>query len=117
MRDLIFEHKRYFNEFRQSEEKIASNILKDRLNMLEREGMISARPDPGHKQKIIYSLTQKSIDLLPLLIESIRWSLKYEPVDHDKYKPAVELVEGGQQAQQQLLEKLKLTHLIQNRPV
>jgi len=48
IRDIMFEGKRHFRELLQSEEKIASNILTDRLNMLEREGIITKSPDPDH---------------------------------------------------------------------
>jgi len=64
LRDIMFEGKRHFRELLQSEEKIASNILTDRLAMLEREGIISKGEDPDHKQKFIYSLTSRGIDLL-----------------------------------------------------
>jgi DNA-binding HxlR family transcriptional regulator len=111
LRDIIFDKKRYFNEFRASEEKIASNILADRLVMLEREGLISKKGDPDHKQKVIYSLTEKSIDLLPVLVESMIWSLKYEPVDPVKYKPAVDFIAAGHSTHEQLREQLKHDHL------
>jgi DNA-binding HxlR family transcriptional regulator len=106
LRDIMFYDKHYFNELRQSEEKIASNILTDRLNMLEREGLISKRPDPAHKQKVIYSLTEKGIDLLPLLVEAIKWSLKYEPVDMEKYKPAVDILVDSAKLQEELRKQL-----------
>ena len=58
IRDMMFGGKRYFRELLQSEEKIASNILTDRLAMLEKEGIISKADDPDHKLKFIYSLTK-----------------------------------------------------------
>lgn len=106
LRDIMFYDKHYFNEFRQSEEKIASNILTDRLNMLEREKLISKRPDPAHKQKVIYSLTEKGIDLLPMLVEAIKWSLKYEPVDMEKYKSAVDMLVDSVKLQEELRKQL-----------
>src|ERR1700754_3751271 len=80
IRDIMFGGKRYYRELLQSEEKIASNILVDRLAMLEKEGIISKADDPGHKQKSIYSLTTKGIDLLPVIIEIGAWSVKHKPV-------------------------------------
>src|SRR5882757_1643762 len=74
LRDIMFEGKRHFREFLNSEEKIASNILTDRLSMLEREDILTKTQDPDHKQKHIYSLTEKGIDLLPLLVEIGAWS-------------------------------------------
>src|SRR6516225_1897396 len=94
LRDIIFYKRRHFNELlRLSEEGIASNILRDRLVMLEKEGIITKAKDPQdtHKQKITYSLTEKGIDLLPLMIQAIIWSVRYEPVDQAKYKPAIDL--------------------------
>jgi len=111
LRDIMLENKRHFREFLQSEEKIASNILTDRLNMLEHAGMITKRQDPDHKQKIIYSLTEKSIDLLPILVESIRWSIKHEPVDKVKHKPAIDLLTAGSEELDHLHDELIKNHL------
>lgn len=95
VRDLMFKGKRYYGEFLTSEEKIATNILADRLTLLEMNGIISKSSDPSHKQKINYRLTLKGIDLIPILIEVIMWSAKYDKdsavdfnfvksVEHDK---------------------------------
>lgn len=78
VRDLMFKGKHYYGEFLLSEEKIATNILADRLMILETNGIISKSNDPNHKQKIKYQLTKKGIDLVPLLIEFIMWSAKYD---------------------------------------
>src|SRR6202012_6030216 len=94
LRDIIFYKRRHFNElFRLSEEGIASNILRDRLGLLEQEGMIGKAKDPDetHKQKVTYSLTEKSIDVLPMMLEAIKWSVKYKPANEEKYKPAIVL--------------------------
>src|SRR5215475_6552121 len=80
LRDMIFYGRRHFNELlRLSEEGIASNILRDRLVLLEKEGMVTKAkaPDETHKQKLTYSLTEKAIDMLPVLVQAIGWSLKY----------------------------------------
>lgn len=111
IRDIMFEGKRYFRELLQSEEKIASNILADRLAMLEREGIISKANDPDHKQKYIYSLTAKGIDLLPVLVEIGGWSIKYKPVDQKKHKHAVDLVKGGKELQKEVRKNLMKQHL------
>jgi DNA-binding HxlR family transcriptional regulator len=78
IRDLMFKEKNFYGEFLLSEEKIATNILADRLSLLESNGIISRSSEPSHKQKIIYSLTQKGIDLVPVLVEFILWSAKYD---------------------------------------
>jgi DNA-binding HxlR family transcriptional regulator len=111
IRDIMFEGKRYFRELLQSEEKIASNILTDRLVMLEQEGIINKTPDPAHKQKNIYSLTAKGIDLLPIFVEIGRWSIKHEPVDMKRHQHAVELVKGGKDIQMVIRKNLIKNHL------
>ena len=78
VRDLMFKGKHFYGEFLLSEEGIATNILSDRLSLLESNGLISKSSDPSHKQKIIYHLTRKGIDLVPLLVEVIMWSAKYD---------------------------------------
>jgi DNA-binding HxlR family transcriptional regulator len=65
--------------------------LTDRLAMLEREGLLTKKPDPAHKQKFIYNLTLKGIDLLPIIKEIGTWSLKHTPVDKKKYPHAGQL--------------------------
>lgn len=88
LRDIMFGGRRHFRELLQSEEGIASNILADRLAMLEREGILTKTPDPAHKQKFVYNLTLKGIDLLPVIKEIGTWSLKHTPVDKKKHPHA-----------------------------
>jgi DNA-binding HxlR family transcriptional regulator len=78
VRDLMFKGKHYYGEFLQSEEKIATNILADRLSLLEKSGIVIKSSDQSHKQKVIYRLSQKGIDLLPILVDVIMWSAKYD---------------------------------------
>lgn len=80
VRDLMFSGKRHFREIQGSEEGISSNILADRLKLLLDEGIITKADDPGHKQKVLYSLTEKGIALLPILMQISRWSYRYRPV-------------------------------------
>jgi len=64
----------------ESEEKIATNILADRLMMLEAGGIILKEKHPESKAKILYRLTEKGIDLVPALVEIILWSEKHHEV-------------------------------------
>ncbi|MBK7805050.1 MAG: helix-turn-helix transcriptional regulator [Saprospiraceae bacterium] len=61
VRDLMFKGKHFYGEFLISEEGIATNILSDRLSLLEGNGIICRTSDPSHKQKIKYSLSQKEL--------------------------------------------------------
>ncbi len=109
----MIDGKRYFREFLQSKEHIASNILSNRLKSLEEEGIIYKEADPGHKQKIKYSLTEKGIDLFPILMENARWSLKYKPVDPNDAKQAQSILDKGQEGMMFVMEQLKNIHLKQ----
>ncbi|EKT3958527.1 helix-turn-helix transcriptional regulator [Flavobacterium psychrophilum] len=111
VRDIMFEGKRYFRELLQSEEKIASNILSNRLAMLEREGVICKRGDPTHKQKSIYSLTETGIDLLPVMVEIGSWSIKHKPVDLKKHKHAKDLVKSGKEGLVEMRKHLVNEHI------
>ena len=111
IRDMILEDKRHFREFLQSEERIASNILTNRLQALEAEGIIHKENDPNHKQKLIYSLTQKGIDLFPIIMEIARWSLRYKPVDEERAKRAKQVLNGGKEVQSAIMTELAAKHI------
>ena len=78
VRDLVFKEKSSYGEFLKSEEKIATNILADRLHGLENAGIIIKSQDPEHGSRFIYKLSKKGIDLVPILVEIILWSSKYD---------------------------------------
>ena len=79
VRDLMFAGKRHFREFLQSEEGIASNVLADRLATLAANGIVTRQGDPTHAQKAIYSLTDKGLELLPVLVAMSAWTQKHNP--------------------------------------
>ena len=74
----MFKGKKYYGEFLASEEKISTNILSDRLEKLENNGLITKALDKQNNSKNIYALTQKGIDLLPMLLEMIAWAARYD---------------------------------------
>jgi len=74
LRDIMFFGKKTFTEFADSPEKIATNILSDRLSNLEKSGIISKGKLPHNKKTNIYSVTDKGILFLPVLVEIILWS-------------------------------------------
>ena len=77
IRDIMFKEKNTYGDFLESGENIATNILADRLALLECAGIISKHKHPESRAKILYKLTPKGIDLIPILIEMIGWSDKY----------------------------------------
>lgn len=74
----MFKGKKTYGEFLLSEEKIATNILADRLIMLETVGLIKSKRDKTNKSKFNYFLTEKGIDLVPVLLEIVKWSAKHD---------------------------------------
>ena len=78
IRDLMFRGLRHFREMIESPEGIASNILAARLKKLEGFGLIARYPDPDNRKQVVYELTDKGIDLTPVLIEIILWSGKHD---------------------------------------
>jgi DNA-binding HxlR family transcriptional regulator len=91
IRDLMLTGKRTYGEFLQSEEKIATNILADRLLILEKNGMVEKKAFPGNKVKNLYQLTPKGIDLMPVLFEIILWGDKYFDVPERVHRLAEEI--------------------------
>ena len=73
IRDLFF-NKHEYHELLNGSEKIATNILSDRLKKLCCQGVIDCVPHPDHKTKKFYYLTQKGKDLLPVIVEMILWA-------------------------------------------
>lgn len=80
IRDIALQGKNNYNEFLKSDEKIATNILADRLAMLESVEILIKEEHPESKAKYFYKLSSKGIDLLPVLFEYILWSDKYLPI-------------------------------------
>ena len=108
IRDLMFAGKRHFREFLQSEESIASNVLADRLNSLVEHGLVTRQGDPTHAQKAIYSLTEKGLDLLPVLIAMSAWTQKHDP--KTRRPEAVGLIGRGPKSLRQLAAQLRRVH-------
>jgi len=99
LRDMMFAGKRHFRELLQSDEHISSNILADRLARLVEHGMLTKSDDPTHKQKALYQLTEKSIALLPIIVQIGAWGSKWSPdakkLDAPSRKFLRELQEAG----------------------
>ena len=81
IRDMIFANKSSYGEFLQSEEKIATNILADRLSVLESQGFVTKNVASDKKSKYTYSLTKKGISLLPVIMEITIWGTTFNPFE------------------------------------
>jgi len=78
IRDLMFKGRTRYTDFLNAEEGIATNVLADRLVRLEEEGIVE-REGTVRGASGKYRLTAKGLDLLPVLIEIIGWSARYDP--------------------------------------
>lgn len=78
LRDMMVWGFKTYKEFLGSHEKIATNVLADRLRRLEEYGIIASTPDPSDGRKLIYALTAKGIDLAPVLAEMVLWAARHE---------------------------------------
>jgi DNA-binding HxlR family transcriptional regulator len=112
IRDIMFGNRRHYRELlTKSDEGISSNILADRLKMLLDQNIITREDDPSHKQKGIYSLTERGIELLPILAQMAAWGFKYLPVSEEFGIRAQLLAEGGPKMWAEFMDELRETHL------
>ncbi|NUS71339.1 MAG: helix-turn-helix transcriptional regulator [Ensifer adhaerens] len=111
IRDMIFGGKRHFRELLRSQEGISSNILADRLKMLVEQGMLTKRDDPTHKQKAIYSLTEMTIALVPIMAQLGAWGRRYLPVSEELSIRAELMENGGPALWDRFMDELRHDHL------
>jgi len=78
IRDLMVRGFRTFKEFQGSSEGIATNILADRLRKLESAGIVRAEVEKTDGRRVNYRLTEKGIDLAPVLLELLIWGARHE---------------------------------------
>jgi len=78
IRDLMVRGHRTFKEFQQAGEGIATNILADRLQKLVAVDIISTEQSPEDRRSIHYRLTEKGIDLAPVLLDLLIWGARHE---------------------------------------
>jgi DNA-binding HxlR family transcriptional regulator len=112
LRDIMFANRRTYGELHgPSLEGIATNILADRLKRLLDEGMITAAPDPRHKQRTIYSLTEKAIALVPVMVQLGAWGVRYLPAAPELAARSTALEQGGPQMWSDFMDELRHLHL------
>ena len=78
VRDMVFAGAKTYKQFLASEEKIATNILASRLTTLQQAGIITSEQNPQDGRSLRYRLTEKGLDLVPVLMELSAWGTKYE---------------------------------------
>ncbi len=112
IRDIALGNRRHFRELlTKSEEGIAANMLSDRLKLLIDHGLVTRSDDPSHKQKVLYSLTESGIELVPVLAQIIIWGRHHLPVSKHHDAMAKVMEQGGPKLQRKLMADLRAKHL------
>ncbi len=112
IRDIMFGNRRHYRDLlNNSEEGIASNILASRLKNLVSADLLSTSPDPAHKQKTVYSLTEPAIQLVPLLAQMGAWGRRFTPATRELSIRAQLLEEGGPEMWDAFMAELRAIHL------
>ena len=107
IRDMVFKGMNTYGGFLSGGEKIATNILADRLMMLEASDIIAKQKHPESKAKILYTLTPKGISLVPVLVEIIAWSEKHHEVHPLAIQFAKTLRKNKETVVKQIISSLK----------
>ena len=112
IRDIMFGNRRHYGDLlRLSDEGIASNILANRLARLVESGLLSRTENPEHKQKAIYSLTEASIQLVPLLAHMGAWGCRWTPASKQLSIRAELLEQGGERMWKAFMTELRSIHM------
>jgi DNA-binding HxlR family transcriptional regulator len=110
MRDLVYFGKETYGDLLKMDEGIATNVLADKLVVLEKEGLITKEIFVGSKSKFKYKLTQKGIDIYPIIMEIIFWGATYCEV-YPEQKAIVKMSKENRDAFVQDILKNKLKEL------
>jgi DNA-binding HxlR family transcriptional regulator len=112
LRDLMLKDRNTFKDMLAAEEGIASNILADRLGRLEAEGIVVSDRDAKDRRRVRYRLTEKGLDLAPVLVEMMVWSSTH----HDTAAPPEEVAEMRDR-RQRYLRRIRRDHAVTGEPL
>jgi len=73
-----FNGMRTFDQFQRTL-GIATNILTARLQKLVAEGILERAPDPQDGRRVEYRLTEKGLELYPIVVSLYQWGEKWAP--------------------------------------
>lgn len=104
IRDLMLNKECTYGEFLKADEKIATNILASKLQHLSENGIIDKKDHPDSKLKGLYYLTEKGIDLVPIIVEINLWGDKYLSTPPDKLK----ILENIKRDKEKFIETAKI---------
>jgi DNA-binding HxlR family transcriptional regulator len=105
VRDLLFHEQHEFKDYLAAKEGIATNVLTDRLRRLEQNGIITRAAHAADRRRVEYRLSEKGLDLLPLLMEMAVWATK-----HEKTSAPEDLMQRVLHDRETLISELKERH-------
>lgn len=112
IRDVMFGNRRSYGALlEKNKEGIATNILASRLKHLTVTGLLTRSPDPTHQQKVIYSLTEAAIQLVPLLACMVSWGIRHTDASKESVLRAEILIKGGPVLWNDFMDELRFLHL------
>jgi DNA-binding HxlR family transcriptional regulator len=112
IRDMLLFKKKTFKDLAESDEGVATNLLSARLKLLESIGVITKRKIPGNKKTNIYLLTNKGIDLAPIIMEVVIWSDRYvreyniDMNEYDSLENKIGMIETVQKGYNEFLREI-----------
>tara|TARA_B110000908_G_scaffold20845_1_gene23333 strand:+ start:764 stop:1201 length:438 start_codon:yes stop_codon:yes gene_type:complete len=106
LRDIILHKKSRFKEFMSSKEKIASNVLAKKLNVLLKEGFIGKLKPLGTKKSTRYIALDKGISALPIIIEMYLFSI--HSIEESVLDDSQIAIKNGFTTNRSLFEKEKI---------
>ena len=113
LRDIAILNRRTFREIlSKNNENISSAILAKRLKRLCDLHLLTFVNDKEHLQRKIYSLTEASIDIVPMLIDMSCWTFKHSGVCEDDNGQVASMRSSPSEYSSKLVEKLRATHLV-----
>ena len=113
IRDLMLNQKSTYGDFLKSAEGIATNILASRLLSLEENGIIEKREHPDSKAKVLYRLTHKGIDLLPILFEIHLWAEKHYPIPAELQEMINDVKKNKEVALKTMMEQMRMALVVE----
>jgi DNA-binding HxlR family transcriptional regulator len=111
LRDIIFGGARHFRELLNGPERISSNILAHRLSALVQHGLLTRAGDPSHKQKVTYNLTERAIELVPILAQLGAWGARHLPAADEYAARTNVLAVSGSPVCEAFMDELRENHL------
>ncbi len=112
IRDIMFTNRRHFEGLlSKSYEGIPSKILANRLKKLVDLGMVVRAQDSTRKQKGIISLTEQSIQLVPIMVQIGFWGLEHCPASGGFRGRFKTIANGGPKRRHVFMQELRRRHL------